>query len=105
MKKIKLLLLASIVLITACNKESVSEDTPEVYSCQAEYTDCSGFCRDLDVDFNNCGSCDNICSSGEVCSSGICSLTCQENYTECNGGCSDIQSDRKNCGTCGNACA
>jgi hypothetical protein len=68
------------------------------------------------TDREHCGACGNVCSSGQVCSNGACTLTCAANLQTCSGGgdagtdaggaryCADPQTDRNNCGTCGNTC-
>jgi hypothetical protein len=66
--------------------------------------ECSGACRDLQSDRLHCGTCDNACGDGEVCSGGECAVSCGGGLTECSGICRDLQSDRLHCGTCGHAC-
>lgn len=40
--------------------------------CRSGYTECGQACFDLQNDPNHCGSCDNRCASGEICSAGMC---------------------------------
>jgi hypothetical protein len=74
-------------------------------TCEAGYTSCSGVCRDLLNDRNNCGRCAAACAgtaASETCVSGIC--TCQPGFTMCGNSCVDFQQDPNNCGACGHAC-
>jgi hypothetical protein len=72
---------------------------------------CSGICRDLDNDINNCGSCGIVCQSatnpGEIntCIQGSCGVACADGFTLCGVFCVLLGSDENNCGTCGNDCA
>jgi hypothetical protein len=39
---------------------------------------CSGVCKDLASDINNCGGCGNVCGTNETCQGGACvSVACQ----------------------------
>jgi hypothetical protein len=40
--------------------------------CHTAYTDCSGLCVNLKSDVLNCGSCGNVCPSGQICKGGTC---------------------------------
>ncbi len=40
--------------------------------CTTGQTECSGVCRDLQTDANNCGGCGTVCPSGQVCRTGVC---------------------------------
>jgi hypothetical protein len=68
-------------------------------------TNCNGVCVDTSVDTKNCGACGKACSSGQICSKGVCSLVCGAGQTNCNGVCVNTNTDTKNCGACGTACA
>jgi hypothetical protein len=57
--------------------------------CPTGQTLCSGTCRNLSSDNNNCGACGTTCPSGQTC---------------CKGTCRNLSSDNNNCGTCGTAC-
>jgi len=61
-------------------------------------------CRDLLTDRNNCGSCGNVCGSGEACIEGACVLSCPDHLDACGGTCLDLKSDNANCGSCGVSC-
>jgi hypothetical protein len=59
-------------------------------------------CVDLQTDNAHCGSCPNVCESGEVCSGGGCHLTCTLDTPDiCDGICVDADTDPNHCGlTC-----
>lgn len=69
------------------------------WSCQPP---CSGVFIDLQSNIANCGACGHACSSGMLCSSGLC--ICAPGKTSCSGQCVDTQTDKANCGSCGNTC-
>ncbi len=81
--------------------------------CPASQTSCSGMCRVLSTDMDNCGSCGNRCTADQFCSSGTCQATtivdagtpCASGQTSCSGLCADLTNDPLNCGTCGMRCA
>lgn len=87
--------------------------------CNSGFKDCDGNpnngCEtNVNVDPNNCGGCNNVCSSNHAvagCSSGSCLvLQCNIGYADCNRSAADgcevnTMTDAHNCGTCGNACA
>lgn len=75
-------------------------DTPA--KCQEGTILCNNLCISTNIDQNNCGRCGNACSSGMICSSGIC--VCSSG-TDCNGTCINTSSDNSNCGSCGNTCS
>jgi hypothetical protein len=76
---------------------------------------CSGQCKNLGNDNNNCGSCGHACGTAPNatlgCSGGVCQITsCAPGYADCDGnpanGCeTDINNDSQNCGACGYKCA
>jgi hypothetical protein len=70
-------------------------------------TKCSGSCVVLSSSPYNCGSCGNVCGSGQTCNSGVCtgssSLSCGPGLMNCGGTCVNRHDD-SNCGSCGNAC-
>jgi hypothetical protein len=58
---------------------------------------------DTQTSLVSCGSCDNYCASGLICSSGEC--VCEdETKTLCGTSCVDVSSDATNCGACGTVC-
>jgi hypothetical protein len=98
----------------------VTENSTPYVTCRQGLTNCDGFCRDLAVDIGNCGSCGNVCSSGERCTASQCAGSVMQGSTQgsesgssvddctrgslCDGVCTDITSDPANCGGCGNIC-
>ena len=73
-------------------------------TCGAGQADCGGgFCRDVTSDVQNCGQCGQLCGTGQLCQSGVC--TCGAGLQACPSGCVDTLTSPTNCGTCGNACA
>lgn len=65
---------------------------------------CGGVCIQTNIDPQNCGGCDVVCETGEVCSAGACTSSCLSGLEICEGSCVDFQTDRNHCGACGNAC-
>jgi Bacterial Ig-like domain (group 3)/Stigma-specific protein, Stig1 len=51
--------------------------TEEVNACTAPHSLCSGVCVDEQTDPNNCGGCGIVCSSGQTCASGACTVATQ----------------------------
>ena len=72
--------------------------------CPAGMTDCNSTCVNTDTDEDNCGGCENVCNSGELCVGGTCDLNCPIGLTECAGTCVDTDTDESNCGLCFNPC-
>ena len=88
------------------------EDVPP--TCPGSQVTCSGMCRSLATDVDNCGSCNNRCAAGQACMSGACQtmpttdagvLICTGAQVLCSGYCADTSSDPFNCGGCGVRCA
>jgi hypothetical protein len=49
---------------------------------------CSGFCRNVDTNPDNCGTCGNVCSSSNgvpSCTSGSCAIVCNPGFANCDG--------------------
>ena len=75
---------------------------------------CDGFCRDLDTNVVNCGTCGFACAAANGvpnCINGVCGLaSCNPGFENCDSypgnGCeASLDTDPLNCGTCGVACA
>jgi alpha-D-xyloside xylohydrolase len=73
-------------------------------ACSAGLTLCGGLCVDLMADAANCGQCDMVCASDQVCSVGACTGACPDGLSQCGQGCVDLGTHILNCGECGNAC-
>jgi hypothetical protein len=71
--------------------------------CLEPTTICNNECVDLTSDYENCGGCNNICTSG-VCIGGAC-LNCSSEETVCGQQCINTASDPDNCGGCGVPCS
>jgi hypothetical protein len=56
-------------------------------------TNCSGVCRDLTTDNNNCGACGRACAAGQVCSRAPARCPAAAGTTNCSGVCRDLQTD------------
>jgi hypothetical protein len=102
--------------------DAEAPETPDGTVCIGGLSLCSGVCRDVSRDPQNCGKCGRSCGNNAVCSNGACGCLlgtqpcgtgccavpdsggCLSNLTACSGLCIDLASDAKNCGTCGHAC-
>ena len=77
-------------------------------SCSMGFGNCSGTpssgCATPLTTNSNCGSCGNMCSTGTVCTNGVCVSVCEPGMTYCSGDCVDMTSDPSNCGGCGSVC-
>jgi hypothetical protein len=76
-------------------------------SCTASKpTICDEQCTNVLTDPYNCGGCDNLCPSDELCENGQCAkIHCGGNTpTLCNAACTNVLTDPKNCGGCSIAC-
>ena len=93
--------------------------------CSSGMTSCRGNCVNTQSDHDNCGGCNNICSTGQACQNGLCTgqavtapagnvpagsvpagtASCATGQTSCSGDCVNTLSDHDNCGSCGNACS
>ncbi len=74
-------------------------------NCPAGTDSCPDVCYNLKSDPGHCGSCNNTCLRGEICTKGKC--RCPSGWEICNGACVNprgYQADESNCGFCGNEC-
>jgi hypothetical protein len=71
--------------------------------CAEPLAICNDECVDLTSDYENCGDCNNICTSS-VCLAGTC-LSCASDETVCGQQCVNTASDPDNCGGCGVPCS
>ncbi len=83
--------------------------TCSVGVCNAGFADCdmnpaNGCETPLQSTNAHCGMCGRACTTGEVCSAGVCTLTCPAGQTACGAGCFDLQTSAAHCGGCSMAC-
>jgi hypothetical protein len=69
----------------------------------------NGQCVDVTTDYSNCGACGNLCTSGALCSNGMClcpgaEFFCAPTMSFPTGQCVDLLTDSINCGACGALC-
>ena len=88
-----------------------------VESCDNGYKDCvvndPGCETHSDIDMNNCGNCNSICTlphATSLCTAGICSiLSCDIGWDNCDqiqaNGCETQVTNATDCGMCGNTCS
>jgi hypothetical protein len=81
------------------------QDPTDQQSCGYQ-SSCGGICEALSTNPFNCGTCGNVCGTGQTCNSGACSAgpNCASPSTACSGACVNLQSDSNNCGSCGALC-
>ena len=83
-------------------------------ACTPGFADCDDVAANgcevhISADISNCGACSTpsaprACSSGQVCSAGVCAATCRAGLTVCSGQCASLPTDPMNCGACGTVC-
>jgi hypothetical protein len=74
-------------------------------SCDPGLSECAGGCVDVFADTSNCGGCNTVCPSGQVCSSGACSSGgCAPGQTQCGSACVNLDTSPLHCGECDSAC-
>jgi hypothetical protein len=86
----------------------VTDHIPEPLNCTAGLIDCGGgVCVDVSSDPSNCGVCGWVCSAGDICQGGLCTVAaCPAGQEKCGGFfCTPLASDPVNCGACGNVCS
>lgn len=100
MKRLTLMSLGVVVLLTAC--------PPTGVVCKPGTLPCGTGCIDPSSDRRNCGACGNQCGPQQDClanAAGAPECTCRPGTQRCSDGvCAAIQFDAKNCGRCGLAC-
>jgi hypothetical protein len=74
-------------------------------ACPTGQSQCAGTCRDLQADTSNCGLCGRVCTVGQVCTAGVCTIPCPTGQTACSGVCRNLLTDASNCGACAQLCA
>jgi len=80
--------------------------------CPGAQVICSGSCRDLSADLDNCGTCSNRCMGGTTCMGGTCRAivvpdsggACMAGTTDCSGYCATTSNDPFHCGGCNRRC-
>jgi hypothetical protein len=68
-------------------------------TCGTGQMNCSGQCKTVATDNQNCGSCGTACGASRTCNNGMCQ--CAGGLMECSGQC--VPNDAQHCGSC-NAC-
>jgi hypothetical protein len=100
---------------SVCNASSVCvAGCTAQHACASGQSCCSSSCVDEQNDVNNCGGCDNACTSisnGTVaCHDGACAVgACDPGFADCDAnpanGCeTNISTSPTNCGACGMVC-
>ncbi len=91
----------------ACNTECDAHLHCYGGNCQCveeTHTDCGQFCVDLQISFNDCGRCGNVCQAPLVrCVAGECRCRGDDDIF-CNGECFDWRSTNEHCRQCNNRC-
>jgi hypothetical protein len=90
--------LASLACALSLTAAACSDVTA---ACADPSTVCNGVCVNPASDSLNCGACGNVCSDGEICVAGACTLNCPANFVLCGDACVDPNNDRNFCGATG----
>jgi hypothetical protein len=64
---------------------AVTDAPTEGGGCSTGKTKCGGTCTSTGTDPKNCGKCGTVCTSGQVCSQGMCAAGCSGGETLCGG--------------------
>src|SRR5262245_21169247 len=84
---------AFVLLASGCATPTSS--TPP-NNCAAGQMSCSGTCKTVATDNQNCGTCGNACGSGRTCENSMCK--CAAGLMDCGGQC--VGNDAQHCGGC-----
>ncbi|MFO0629302.1 MAG: fibrinogen-like YCDxxxxGGGW domain-containing protein [Polyangiales bacterium] len=84
-----------VTTATACTLPSLTSggvcDAAGTCACSGGQTNCSGACRSLSTDVNNCGFCGTVCpipsNASPTCTAGVCGFTCNSGFILCSGAC------------------
>lgn len=74
-------------------------------TCAAPMRTCGDRCTNLQNDNDHCGTCNNPCTGGAVCSGGECVRACASGLVSCDGECFDPAITAAHCGSCESSCA
>jgi hypothetical protein len=75
-------------------------------ACPTGESLCTSGCVNVLSSATNCGTCGNVCPTGDYCSEGECYGTTQNcgTLTSCADGCQNLQTSLSDCGACNNPC-
>ncbi|MFA6226339.1 MAG: zinc-ribbon domain-containing protein [Methanoregula sp.] len=73
-------------------------------TCPSDKFACNNSCVDLQMDNNNCGSCNNSCPAGKYCLDRNCVVTSSTELTSCPDGGFNLLTDPRHCSSCDNSC-
>ncbi len=93
---------------TDSTKYSCSAGTCTVSACSSGELFCSGSCKTVASDKDNCGACDNKCGTGTSCQNGNCQCTTSGQIncgTDLNPVCADTKTNTSYCGNCATRCS
>ena len=91
-------LLAAMLLVAAGCQGKIDTQSP---NCTAGQQTCSGECKTVATDQQNCGTCGNACAAGQTCQAGQC--LCSSGLLACGGSC--VSANATHCGSCSMMCA
>ena len=81
-----------------------STETATFQGCtSATQTLCNDGCKSTQTDSQNCGTCGNVCPTGQYCETGACACP-SASETACPDGCFALSSSPTHCGSCNNVC-
>src|SRR5262249_22805936 len=94
---------------TTCAAGQVCNNGSCSVSCPGTQIKFKGLCGNPDTEPHQCGatpgcgnngmgSAGNACPSGQVCNTGVCSVSCPGSQINCNGICVDPETDPTHCG-------